>query len=110
MSLEREENNGHVVVIKSVPRFIYLLFGVCDLLAYCPNFWVFVTQGNNDDMILSCCLHYCKDKARDFMPKSPGKSVNHVCFSSSCVFASVNLVHGCRMSSCWHLSWDRKGI
>ncbi|XP_078142761.1 telomerase-binding protein EST1A isoform X2 [Centroberyx gerrardi] len=25
-------------------------------------------QGNNDDMILSCCLHYCKDKAKDFMP------------------------------------------
>uniref|UniRef100_H3A211 SMG6 nonsense mediated mRNA decay factor n=1 Tax=Latimeria chalumnae TaxID=7897 RepID=H3A211_LATCH len=25
-------------------------------------------QGNNDDLILSCCLHYCKDKARDFMP------------------------------------------
>uniref|UniRef100_A0AAZ3QQT3 Telomerase-binding protein EST1A n=1 Tax=Oncorhynchus tshawytscha TaxID=74940 RepID=A0AAZ3QQT3_ONCTS len=25
-------------------------------------------QGNNDDVILSCCLHYCKDKAKDFMP------------------------------------------
>lgn len=25
--------------------------------------------GNNDDLILSCCLHYCKDKARDFMTK-----------------------------------------
>uniref|UniRef100_A0A3P8NST0 Telomerase-binding protein EST1A n=1 Tax=Astatotilapia calliptera TaxID=8154 RepID=A0A3P8NST0_ASTCA len=25
-------------------------------------------QGNNDDIILSCCLHYCKDKAKDFMP------------------------------------------
>uniref|UniRef100_A0A9L0SE02 Telomerase-binding protein EST1A n=1 Tax=Equus caballus TaxID=9796 RepID=A0A9L0SE02_HORSE len=24
--------------------------------------------GNNDDLILSCCLHYCKDKAKDFMP------------------------------------------
>ncbi|XP_067348291.1 telomerase-binding protein EST1A isoform X1 [Channa argus] len=24
-------------------------------------------QGNNDDVILSCCLHYCKDKAKDFM-------------------------------------------
>ncbi|KAM9789085.1 telomerase-binding protein EST1A [Neosynchiropus ocellatus] len=22
-------------------------------------------QGNNDDVILSCCLHYCKDKTRD---------------------------------------------
>lgn len=25
--------------------------------------------GNNDDLILSCCTYYCKDKARDFMPK-----------------------------------------
>ncbi|XP_033834081.2 telomerase-binding protein EST1A isoform X2 [Periophthalmus magnuspinnatus] len=25
-------------------------------------------QGNNDDVILSCCLHYCNDKAKDFMP------------------------------------------
>ncbi|VDI27240.1 protein SMG6 [Mytilus galloprovincialis] len=25
--------------------------------------------GNNDDIILSSCLHYCKDKAREFMPK-----------------------------------------
>ncbi|KAJ8386208.1 hypothetical protein AAFF_G00175280 [Aldrovandia affinis] len=25
-------------------------------------------HGNNDDLILSCCLHYCKDKAKDFMP------------------------------------------
>ncbi|XP_052219123.1 telomerase-binding protein EST1A-like isoform X2 [Dreissena polymorpha] len=27
------------------------------------------SSGNNDDLILSCCTHYCKDKARDFMPK-----------------------------------------
>ncbi|XP_077361086.1 telomerase-binding protein EST1A isoform X2 [Festucalex cinctus] len=25
-------------------------------------------QGNNDDVILTCCLHYCQDKAKDFMP------------------------------------------
>lgn len=25
-------------------------------------------QGTNDDVILSCCLHYCNDKAKDFMP------------------------------------------
>ncbi|XP_064425172.1 telomerase-binding protein EST1A isoform X3 [Latimeria chalumnae] len=31
-------------------------------------------QGNNDDLILSCCLHYCKDKARDFMPTRRGRS------------------------------------
>lgn len=29
-------------------------------------------QGNNDDLILSCCLHYCKDKAKDYMPTSKG--------------------------------------
>ncbi|CAH1802167.1 unnamed protein product, partial [Owenia fusiformis] len=32
--------------------------------------------GNNDDLILSCCLHYCQDKARDFMPRpDTGKRV-----------------------------------
>ncbi|XP_057176862.1 telomerase-binding protein EST1A [Triplophysa rosa] len=25
-------------------------------------------KGNNDDVILSCCLNYCQDKAKDFMP------------------------------------------
>ncbi|XP_047660699.1 telomerase-binding protein EST1A [Tachysurus fulvidraco] len=25
-------------------------------------------KGNNDDVILSCCLHYCQDKAKEFMP------------------------------------------
>ncbi|XP_069471454.1 telomerase-binding protein EST1A [Ambystoma mexicanum] len=25
-------------------------------------------KGNNDDLILSCCLHYCQDRAKDFMP------------------------------------------
>ncbi|XP_053562186.1 telomerase-binding protein EST1A isoform X2 [Bombina bombina] len=25
-------------------------------------------KGSNDDVILSCCLHYCKDSAKDFMP------------------------------------------
>lgn len=29
---------------------------------------VLFLKGNNDDVILSCCLHYCKDKAKDFMP------------------------------------------
>ncbi|XP_078729890.1 telomerase-binding protein EST1A isoform X2 [Lampetra fluviatilis] len=32
-------------------------------------------QGNNDDLILSCCLHYCKDKAKDFMPTSKGDPI-----------------------------------
>lgn len=32
-------------------------------------------QGNNDDLILSCCLHYCKDKAKDFMPNNKGTAL-----------------------------------
>ncbi|XP_068187613.1 telomerase-binding protein EST1A [Antennarius striatus] len=32
-------------------------------------------QGNNDDVILSCCLHYCKDKAKDFMPNQRNGTV-----------------------------------
>uniref|UniRef100_A0A7N8Y167 Telomerase-binding protein EST1A n=1 Tax=Mastacembelus armatus TaxID=205130 RepID=A0A7N8Y167_9TELE len=32
-------------------------------------------QGNNDDVILSCCLHYCKDKAKDFMPDQKNGTV-----------------------------------
>ncbi|KAG7484868.1 hypothetical protein MATL_G00054390 [Megalops atlanticus] len=32
-------------------------------------------QGNNDDLILSCCLHYCKDKAKDFMPTNRDEPV-----------------------------------
>ncbi|XP_018603749.2 telomerase-binding protein EST1A isoform X1 [Scleropages formosus] len=32
-------------------------------------------QGNNDDLILSCCLHYCKDKAKNFMPTKPDEPV-----------------------------------
>ncbi|XP_036360056.1 telomerase-binding protein EST1A-like isoform X2 [Octopus sinensis] len=27
------------------------------------------TKGNNDDLILTCCLHYCKDTTKDFIPK-----------------------------------------
>ncbi|XP_077596557.1 telomerase-binding protein EST1A isoform X2 [Stigmatopora nigra] len=32
-------------------------------------------QGNNDDVILSCCLHYCQDKAKDFMPDQKNGTV-----------------------------------
>lgn len=39
-------------------------------------------QGNNDDLILSCCLHYCKDKAKDFMPASKGTALP-LCFGIS---------------------------
>lgn len=35
----------------------------------------FFLQGNNDDLILSCCLHYCKDKAKDFMPTNKGTAL-----------------------------------
>ncbi|XP_018412650.1 PREDICTED: telomerase-binding protein EST1A isoform X2 [Nanorana parkeri] len=27
-------------------------------------------KGNNDDLILSCCLQYCKDNAKEFMPSN----------------------------------------
>ena len=42
----------------------------------CISFLYF--KGNNDDIILSCCLHYCKDKAREFMPKDKGKFINTI--------------------------------
>ncbi|KAL6098736.1 smg6 [Pungitius sinensis] len=32
-------------------------------------------QGTNDDVILSCCLHYCKDKAKDSMPDQKNGTV-----------------------------------
>ncbi|XP_053375984.1 telomerase-binding protein EST1A-like isoform X2 [Mercenaria mercenaria] len=34
------------------------------------------SSGNNDDLILSCCTYYCKDKARDFMPKDKDTPVH----------------------------------
>ena len=43
----------------------------CDPSGTHPVFF----QGNNDDLILSCCLHYCKDKAKDFMPTSKGSAL-----------------------------------
>nr|XP_015816988.2 telomerase-binding protein EST1A isoform X1 [Nothobranchius furzeri] len=32
-------------------------------------------QGNNDDVILSCCLHYCNDKAKEFTPSQRNGTV-----------------------------------
>ncbi|XP_026075847.1 telomerase-binding protein EST1A-like isoform X1 [Carassius auratus] len=32
-------------------------------------------KGNNDDVILACCLHYCQDKAKGFMPAERNGSV-----------------------------------
>uniref|UniRef100_A0A8D0GSQ5 Telomerase-binding protein EST1A n=1 Tax=Sphenodon punctatus TaxID=8508 RepID=A0A8D0GSQ5_SPHPU len=32
-------------------------------------------QWNNDDLILSCCLHYCNDKAKDFMPANKDEPI-----------------------------------
>ena len=42
----------------------------CCFLVFKSFFCYF--QGNNDDLILRCCLCQCRDKAKDFMPKSPG--------------------------------------
>jgi protein SMG6 len=30
--------------------------------------------GTNDDLILGCCLYYCKDNPRDYMPKDKSKN------------------------------------
>ncbi|XP_019616272.1 PREDICTED: uncharacterized protein LOC109463835 [Branchiostoma belcheri] len=32
-------------------------------------------QGNNDDVILSCCLHFCHDVAKDYMPTKKGEPI-----------------------------------
>ncbi|GFT26963.1 telomerase-binding protein EST1A [Nephila pilipes] len=32
-------------------------------------------KGTNDDLILNCCLSYCKDRAENYMPKNPNDSV-----------------------------------
>lgn len=47
------KNNGKLLLIKNICA---------------KSMTVFLSQGNNDDVILSCCLHFCKDKAKDFMP------------------------------------------
>jgi protein SMG6 len=31
------------------------------------------SKGTNDELILGCCLHYCRDNARNFMPKNKCK-------------------------------------
>ncbi|BFZ18618.1 hypothetical protein BsWGS_21657 [Bradybaena similaris] len=33
------------------------------------------SSGVNDDIILNCCLHYCKDMAREFMPRDRDQPV-----------------------------------
>ncbi|KFM63014.1 Telomerase-binding protein EST1A, partial [Stegodyphus mimosarum] len=33
-------------------------------------------KGTNDDLILTCCLYYCKDRAELFMPKNPGDPIS----------------------------------
>lgn len=30
-------------------------------------------QGTTDELILGCCLHYCRDSAKNFMPNSQSK-------------------------------------
>ena len=53
-----------------------MIFLVTRLILLCCTF-----QGNNDDLILNCCTHYCKDKARDYMPKDKGRNLRiiHEC-------------------------------
>lgn len=36
-------------------------------------------HGTNDDLILGCCLHYCRDNARNFMPNNSSNSTKK-CF------------------------------
>lgn len=38
-------------------------------------------KGTNDELILGCCLHYCRDNARDFMPNSKSNFINPFFFS-----------------------------
>ena len=59
---------GYEILVQNL-RKIYK-FNNLKELNYC--FLSFFSQGNNDDLILSCCTYYCKDKARDFMPKDRG--------------------------------------
>lgn len=33
-------------------------------------------QGTTDELILGCCLHYCRDSAKNFMPNSKSKQKN----------------------------------
>ncbi len=42
------------------------------LFMYDIHKFIVFCQGTNDDLILECCLHFCNDKARDFMPKDRG--------------------------------------
>ncbi len=34
------------------------------------------TQGTTDELILGCCLHYCRDSAREFMPSSREEAIH----------------------------------
>jgi len=63
----------------------HVIAAMCEHVCVCGDD---VTQGNNDDLILSCCLHYCNDKARDFVPKSPGThdELCRLCLSDSTCF------------------------
>jgi protein SMG6 len=33
-------------------------------------------QGTTDELILGCCLHYCRDSAREFMPNSRSEAIH----------------------------------
>ena len=63
------------------------------------NLFVFAFQGNNDDLILDCCTHYCKDKARDFMPKDKGNYYDYTP-SSQFVGGRWDTLFSCYPSIC----------
>jgi len=62
------------------PRIVYKDMIVCTMSG------VLCLQGNNDDLILSCCFYYCKDKARDFMPKDKSEFLMLATFLSKISF------------------------
>ncbi|RNA08050.1 telomerase-binding EST1A isoform X1 [Brachionus plicatilis] len=35
-----------------------------------------VKPGTNDELILGCCLHYCRDNARDYMPANKNDAIH----------------------------------
>jgi len=57
----------------------------CIIITLTHEFFLFSMQGNNDDRILSCCLHYCKDNARDYMPRNSGQLSSPLSVTIICI-------------------------
>ncbi|RUS90682.1 hypothetical protein EGW08_001582, partial [Elysia chlorotica] len=70
VSLATYLNGLHMTTTKLILSHLFLNLN----LTYCNVIHVLL-QGINDDIILNCCLHYCKDLARDFMPKGKDEPV-----------------------------------